>query len=240
MSYLSWISDEDLTAAVVRLVRSVTLASKKAKNNISRNGLDPFSLLFNISLLSHDVESWKLNETSRQAEKGLSNALGVFHQEIISHVSGWEDPYTSQDFDLINHEKRIVVEMKNKHNTLNAEGQKNCFKKLENAVSNKNSSFYQYTAYCVNIVPKKSRIGVIPFIVKDNATDSYLSNDRVFLVDGHTFYAVATGIQDALKEMLDILPLVLRDKKISTIDADSVSYINLVFEETYALLENRE
>lgn len=170
-----------------------------------------------------------------QAEKGLTNALGVFHQEVIAHVKGWEDPQTSQDFDLINHEKRIVVEMKNKYNTLNAEGQKNCFTKLSNAVSNKHSSFYQYTAYCVNIVPKKARIGTIPFVVKDNATDSHLRNGKVFLIDGHSFYALATGVPSALRELLDVLSKVLRDMKLSTIDKDSLSYINHVFEETYTM-----
>lgn len=233
MSYLSWISDEHLTAAVARMVGAVMSASKKAESNISRNGLDPFSLLFNISLLSGDVESWKTSEITRQAEKGLTNALGVFHQEIIAHVNGWQDPQTAQDFDLINHDKRIVVEMKNKYNTLNAEGQKNVFTKLSNAVSNKNSTFYQYTAYCVNIVPKKQHLGATPFVVKDNATDSHLKNERVLIIDGHSFYALATGVPNALRELLDTLPHILQDMNMATIDAESISYITRIFNETY-------
>lgn len=241
MSYLSWISDEHLTAAVTRMVESVRSACKKTENNISRNGLDPFSLLFNISLLSHNVDSWKSRESARQAEKGLTNALGVFHQEVVAHVKGWQDTHTSQDFDLINHEKRIVVEMKNKYNTLNAEGLKSCFMKLSNAVSNKHSSFYQYTAYCVNIVPKRAQIGAVPFVVKDNAMDSNsrLCNDRVFLIDGHSFYALATGVPSALRELLDILPKVMSDITLSSLDKDSVAYINRVFEETYTIPERR-
>lgn len=234
MSYLTWISDEALTEAVTKLVSSVTKAAQKAGNNISRNGLDPFSLLFNISLISRDVESWKKSEILRQTEKGLSNALGIFHQDIISHVKGWEDPGSKQDFDLVNHEKRIIVEMKNKHNTLNAEGKKSCFEKLSNAVSNKSSRFYQYAAYCVNIVPCNNRIGATHFTVKNNSKDSYLKDEKVFLIDGASFYTLATGKDAALKELLDVLPLVLKDSnKIDKIDPKVISYINEIFKKTY-------
>lgn len=233
MSYLSWISDENLLGAVERMVNAVETARRKAEKDVSRNGLDPFSMFFNISLLSHHVGAWKTNEIARQAEKGLSNALGVFHQDIISHVLGWYDPKGDQDFDLINHEKRIVVEMKNKYNTLNAEGQKNCFNKLQNAVSNKNSAFYQYTAYCVHIVPKKKKIGVSPFIVKDNATDSHLSNERVKLIDGQSFYALATGVQTALYDLLNVLPKVLKDMKRPALKAADMQFVEQIFKSTY-------
>lgn len=123
--------------------------------------------------------------------------------------------------------------MKNKYNTLNAEGQKNCFTKLCNAVTNKNSSFFQYTAYCVHIVPKKQRIGTTPFVVKDNATDSYLANDRVQLIDGQSFYTLATGVETALHDLLSVLPLVLRDLKLPALDAANMQYIEQIFAETY-------
>lgn len=232
MSYLTWISDKDLKAAVKKMAESVISARQKAENDISRNVIDPFSLFFNISLMSKDVCTWETNEVTRQAEKGLTNAMGHFHQEIISRVEGWFDPLNAQDFDLINRDKRIIVEMKNKYNTLNAEGQKNCFLKLHSAVNKKNSSFYNYTAYCVNIVPKQ--VGVSTFRVKDNASDTYLENDKVKLIDGHSFYALATGSETALHDLLVKLPTVLHDLKLAQINANSMAYIEKVFNETYS------
>lgn len=244
MSYLPWISDSDLQAAVKKLATSVFSARAKAERNISRNVLDPFGLLFNISFLSHDVATWKENEIVRQAEKALSNAVGDFHQEIIAHVAGWHDPQTAQDFDLIHKGKKIVVEMKNKYNTLNAEGLKTCFQKLNAAVNVKHSAFYGYKAYCVNIVPKRLKttgplIGIVPFQVKDNSSSTpTLKAPNVFLIDGHTFYKEATGSPTALHDLLFVLPQVIQNlkqsKKKARLDKSALDYIQSVFEDTYS------
>lgn len=234
MGYLAWISDDDLVKAVERMADAIIRAKESTEKNIARNVIDPFSLLFNIALLSGTAASWKKSEIIRQVEKGLTNAIGNFHQEIIAHVPGWRDPSNKQDFDLINDDKKIVVEMKNKYNTLNAEGQKNCFNKLSSAVSNKNSSFYQYQAYCVNIVPRQGRKGIVPFVVKDNSTDRHLSDDRVAVVDGETFYTLATGETHALHNLFCVLPKVMTDRKIAKFKPDTLCFIEQIFQETYS------
>lgn len=232
MAYLKWIADEDLKNAVLRVLATIHKSEQNANADISRNGIDPFSVLFNLSCLSHDVETWRRNEIIRQAEKGLTNAIGTFHQEIIAHVNGWRDPHNNQTFDLINESKMIIVEMKNKHNTLNAEGKKGCWKKLYDAVASKTSSFHGYTAYCVNIVPKE--VEDIVWQVPDNATTGgTLSYEKVRLIDGKTFYSIATGDKNALRNLLAALPKVLQDLAGKEISKESIQFAEHLYKGMY-------
>lgn len=233
MSYLSWLRDEDLKAAVQKLVDSVRDSMQKSSVDLGRNVLDPFSILFNLALISGNIETWEKSELIRQQEKSLSNALGLFHQYIIAHVDGWKDPANEQSFDLYSEKKRIIVEMKNKYNTLNATGKVKVFNALFDAVTMKSSSFYKYKAYLVQIIPNKGAVGTSLFKVRDNNRNLELSHNDIYVIDGQSFYELATGHKNALLELLNVVPKVLNDLNIINVPCQSMKVLSDIYADVF-------
>ena len=85
---LSWISDADLESCVRQVVNKGLQGIQKSQKDIARNGLDPFSALFDASLQGITLSEWLVSEQRRQAQKTLQNALGHFHQSILSRING--------------------------------------------------------------------------------------------------------------------------------------------------------
>jgi hypothetical protein len=109
---LPFISNFDLYQAVEKV-----LYVSNFSVNIHRNVIDPFSALFDALRQDISVEQWLTQETMRQSQKTLQNAIGDFHQKILGSVVGWDDLGTGHIFDLKNDSEKIIAEIKNKHNT---------------------------------------------------------------------------------------------------------------------------
>ena len=63
------------------------------------------------------------SECIRQIDKTNNNRIGYFHQNMFRFAGhGWVVPENGEQggFDVLNDELHIYVEMKNKHNTMNA------------------------------------------------------------------------------------------------------------------------
>ena len=109
--------------------------------------------------------------------------------------------------DLVCHEHRIVAEVKNKHNTLKASDQAGLYDKLHDLVRKKGQEFAGYTAYYVEIIPKRPERYDLPFSPSDNTTGTRKSEDALIRrIDGASFYALATGHDDALRQLFHALP----------------------------------
>ncbi len=236
MSLLSWISDEDLLACVKTLADSAQRGAQKAQKNLSRNVLDPFSILFNTCLFERSHEEWQREEILRQQEKALSNALGLFHQKVCASVIGWEDPGAKQTFDLICPERKILAEMKNKYNTLNARGQSDVYKKLSGLVIPKSSLYFGYTAYLVQMITKPSMVGDHLYAPSDNdAGQKHPSHENIRCIDGRSFYALVTGVEDALDQLLQTIPAALERLGVPKVDAATWEFVYKTYCEAYGL-----
>ncbi len=150
------------------------------------------------------------NEKSRQSQKTLSNHLGDFHQQILGSLDGWESLSSGQMVDIVNHDKKIIGEVKNKHNTLKGSDKAPMYSKLENLVMQKGHMYKGYTAYYIEIIPKKSKRYNIEFIPSNAATGASCSkNPLIRQIDGYSFYALATGVDDALEQLFEVIPTVI-------------------------------
>ncbi len=190
---LSWISDERLEAAIATLRYSANAAIHQADQRQQRNVIDPFSSLliataFNIAR----EQSLRGVQSSSSALRGMSNALGAFHQEILSSVAGWANH--DAGYDLENPARQMLAEVKNKHNTMNASNREKVIADLDIAVRQKGRG---WTGYLVVIVPKvpnryETRIGP--------------SETRpIYEIDGASFYQKATNDENALHDLFDVL-----------------------------------
>ncbi|MDE2760320.1 MAG: Eco47II family restriction endonuclease [Paracoccaceae bacterium] len=158
-------------------------AKRKQKNIV-----DPFSSLLIAHSFNLETATELDNlENSSAALRGISNPLGKFHQTILGAIPGWSDHDAGYDLECV--DKSIIAEVKNKHNTMNASNRAKVIEDLETAIRQKRGN---WSAYLVQIIPKSPH------------RDKKLVGKRVYEIDGASFYALATGYDNALHELFDI------------------------------------
>jgi len=202
---LSWISDDDLLSICKDLITDMHI---KTSNELDfKNIVDPFSALFDIVINDISFDHWIKNEVIRQKQKTLQNKIGEFHQKILGKVAGWEDLGTGNNIDLVSKEKSIIAEIKNKHNTVKGSNLIDEFNKLAYAI---NYGYRGYTAYFVTILRKEKMNK--PFVPSDSKTKTKpTENPNIRIIDGASFYEIATGSRTALSDLYNHLPNILSD-----------------------------
>lgn len=210
MAYLNWISDEDLIEATRKLLEKANTIKVAAEKNVNKNVVDPFSSLFQIGGFGLGYAEWLTGEITRQAQKSLQNHIGDFHQSILGYVDGWDNKKTGSVIDLVNDERKVIAEVKNKHNTVKKSDLGDVYDTLADAVLPKISIYKGYTAYYVTIIPSKSVRFEKPFTPSDNKKGQRKeANDRILEIDGASFYQLVTGDPGALRDLFAVLPTVI-------------------------------
>ena len=186
---LSWISEQEFNTALQTLAKQLEDARTKANQRRIQNVVDPFWTLFVASTFDVD-ERTELQglQQFESAVRGMSNAVGRFHQTVLGSVEQWEDHDTG--YDLICTERKIIAEVKNKWNTLNAPSKKQAVNNLSTVIDNMRGP---WTAYLVQIVPKTP--------VRYNKS----LDKNVTETDGASFYHLVTGSPNALHDLFDVL-----------------------------------
>lgn len=206
MALLPFISDEDLYRATKTLVDAALTAEKKVDKDPYRNVVDPFSALVDAARQHISVGDWMEQEKSRQIQKAFSNALGDFHQDILGYMPGWENAGRGGSYDVKNTGLKVIAEVKNKHNTMNARSAISVYDNLQRHLDYSESQVEK--AYLVEIVPKYPRAYESPFAPSERGTKRPARPDIV-KIDGKSFYGLASGDPDALRKLYDALPEVL-------------------------------
>lgn len=206
MPLLEYVSDEHLLTEVEFLLAKAKKKKDDAEKTFNRNVIDPFGALFESpGFLTHS--EWRNFEMARQYQKTIQNHVGTFHQKLLGHVDGWEDRGTGGVIDLINEEKKILAEVKNKYSTVTGGDLADKYKNLDALVSPKSSVYKGYKAYFVNIIPRKPERTDTTFTPSDKERGAACpKNENIRIIDGASFYHLVTGREDALKELHTILP----------------------------------
>lgn len=204
---LDFISDERLTVLTRIVIEKAQTAADEAEVRLHNNTIDPFSALFDASRQNISLIDWLEQEKSRQIQKTLQNALGEFHQHVLGSCPGWEDLGLGGSLDLRNTSKKIIAELKNKHNTLNSSGLTEAYDRLQKHLDY-SDSYRGFTGYLVHIVPKTTRSLNKPFIPAERSTRRPERKD-LRIMDGQSFYELATGDKDAIKKLYNHLPTIL-------------------------------
>lgn len=208
----TFLTDAALVAEVSHLLNTAEEALESRKAEMDRNVIDPFAALFEMAGFGLDHEGWVRSELMRQAQKTLQNQVGNFHQNILGSIEGWENLQTGSVVDLVSHPKKIIAEVKNKHNTLSGGKRSDLYHNLEKLVMQKASRFRGYTAYLVTIVPKSPEDFDEPFTPSDKETGSRCpENPLIREIDGASFYRLASGEKDALSQLFQVLPEVTKN-----------------------------
>lgn len=204
MSYLSFITDENLLNCVKKLhLAYIECQKKTTTKKFYANKVDPIKFLFDMTFNNIDEENYIRSEIARQNDKTISNAIGEFHQSLLGCIDGIKDLGVGQGCDLVNDDETIFAEIKNKHNTMNSSSSEATIQKLISfADDNPNA-----TCYLVQIIAKKSTNK----LWKGTFNKKYYEHPRVRVISGDRFYALVTGIDNAFEQLCKVIPQVLND-----------------------------
>lgn len=230
MQILPFISDENLYEFTEKLVVAARSAEKKVEKNPYKNVIDPFSALVDAARQKVSLDVWMEQEKSRQIQKAFQNAIGDFHQSMIGAMAGWENAGAGGSFDVINEEKKIIAEIKNKHNTMNSTTATGVYDKLSNWLDYGKEG---YQAYVVLIVPEKPEPCSVPFTPSERKVRRQ-TRENLREIDGRSFYALASGHENAIDMLYESLPIVLA--KILSIDDEilkGTSEFSHLFQKAY-------
>ena len=190
MGTLAWISDKNLDEAITALLGSAAAAVRNAGIRQQRNVIDPFSSLLIASTFEvQDELTLQGMLNSNSALRGMSNALGLFHQQVLASVDGWLNH--DAGYDLESPARRVLAEVKNKHNTMNASNREKVVADLDTAVRQKGRG---WTGYLVIILPSSP-----------DRYEKQIGTRSVYETDGASFYQTVTGEANALHDLYDVL-----------------------------------
>lgn len=168
----------------------------------NRNIVDPIKLTFDAKVYGKSWDEVIADECIRQIDKANSNVLGYFHQNLFKLVgNGWSVP--QKGFDIVNEQRKLYVELKTKHNTMNASAARDTMLSMYNKVSN------DPKAQCmlVEVIAKRSQLKCWEGSFKGQK----LSHERILRVSMDKFYEIVFGDATAFFKLCRALPKILDD-----------------------------
>ncbi|MBE0506973.1 MAG: Eco47II family restriction endonuclease [Marinospirillum sp.] len=176
--------------------------------DIYRNTLDCFSAVIDSLSQNISLDQWMKQEHERQIQKTKQNAIGTLHEEIIGSVDGVTLLPIGNVVDIVHHGKKIIAEIKNKHNTTKGNHKVSIYRDLEHKLN----GYPGYTGYYVEILPKNATVYNKPFIPSDNQSHMTLPyREDIRVIDGRSFYSLITGNQSAIDDLYNLLPLIVSE-----------------------------
>lgn len=169
----------------------------------NKNIIDPIKLTFDAKIYGKSFEEIIESECIRQIDKTNQNCLGYFHQNLFSLVgNGWEVPESG--FDIQHPSKHIFVEMKTKHNTMNAGGALAVILQMQDKLLEDNDA----VCILVEVIAKQSQD--IQWKGKFKGYE-LKGTDRIRKMSIDKFYELVFGDKDAFMKLCKALPLILDD-----------------------------
>nr|WP_181718299.1 Eco47II family restriction endonuclease [Psychrobacter sp.]QJS05229.1 restriction endonuclease type II, Eco47II family [Psychrobacter sp.] len=195
--------DRNKVKEVLKPIVDSTYKAQQEEKDIYKNTLDCFSAAIDASIRGITLEEWIESEKQRQAQKTLQNKIGDFHQKMLGTLEGVTDLGVGEVVDIIYEDKKIVAEIKNKHNTTKGNHKKSIYDDLVSVLERHEG----YTGYYVEILPKNGRSYDKAFSPSDNTTKtSREKSEHIRVIDGKSFYKLITGDNNALKELYSLIP----------------------------------
>ncbi len=203
---LSFIGNEDLFFHVKETIEKYRF--KINLKEFNKNLVDPIKLTFDARIYGKSLEEIIETESLRQIDKSNTNHIGYFHQNIFKYLgNGWEVP--DKGYDVINKDKHLFIEMKNKHNTMNSSAAQKTYMKMQDKILRNDEAI----CYLVEVIAKNSQ----DITWKVSLDGEQLSNKRIRRISMDKFYQLVTGFENSFKELCQVLPSVI-DDVISSVD----------------------
>lgn len=197
---LGFISNEDIFNHVKNTV--LKYSTKIDLKDFNKNIIDPIKLTFDAKVYGRTIKEVVVSECIRQMDKHNNNHVGYFHQNLFNYAgNGWKVP--TEGFDVVNEERHIFVEMKNKHNTMNSAASQKTYMKMQHKIVRDNDA----TCMLVEAIAKKSQNKT--WIV--TVDKEQFNNPKIRRVSMDKFYEIVFGDANAFMKLCQALPTILDD-----------------------------
>jgi len=234
---LGFISD----TLIFKHVRETVLLYKNYIDlkEFNSNLIDPIKLTFDAKVYGKTFEEIIESECVRQIDKSNTNHIGYFHQNLFNYAgNGWRVP--QKGFDVVNDDRKIFVEMKNKHNTMNSSSAQATYMKMQNQLIKDPQS----TCMLVEAIAKKSQ----NIIWEAKLNGVQYRHERIRRVSMDKFYEIVFDDQYAFMKLCKALPVILDDviaethkgtvnntvyRELKRISSDTLKSLYLLAFETY-------
>lgn len=218
--------------AIKQGIKSILLEIYDAECNykesdLYKNTLDCFSSVLDCLSQGVSFEEWMRQEKARQIQKTKQNKIGDLHESILGTFKGVTKLNVGKIYDVHCPSKKIIAEIKNKHNTTKGNHKREIYNDLESVLN----SLSGYTAYYVEILPKNGKAYNVPFTPPDNRNQvSMKERSDIRIIDGKSFYSILTGDSNALANIYSMLPaiyaeVVMQNRGV-TIDTSKITSSN--------------
>lgn len=200
MYNLGFISDEDIYNHVKETVQRYSVSIDL--NEFNSNIVDPIKLTFDAKVYGRTLEEVIASECFRQMDKSNNNHIGYFHQNLFRYAgNGWEVP--AEGFDVVNNNRHIFVEIKNKHNTMNSAASQKTYMKMQNKIVRDGRA----TCMLVEVIAKKSQNKTWVVTVDKEQ----FNNEHIRRVSMDKFYEIVFEDPLAFAKPCRALPVILDD-----------------------------
>lgn len=218
---LGFISDIDIFQHVKNTVEQYRIAIDLEEFN--QNVIDPIKLTFDSKVYGKTLEEIIESEAIRQIDKSNTNQIGYFHQKLFNFAgNGWIVP--SAGFDVVNENRHIFVELKNKHNTMNSASSQKTYMKMQSQILSDD----QAVCMLVEVIARQSQ----NIKWKITVDGKQFSHERIRRVSIDKFYETVFGDKYAFLKLCKAIPVILDDVVTET----QTGYIqNSVFRELDAV-----
>lgn len=195
---------EKIKAAIYGSIRRVYDA-QHSKVDLYRNTVDCFSASIDALAQGISLDEWLEQERNRQIQKTKQNAIGTLHEQVMGTIDGVENLPVGNVFDIRVNGKKIIAEVKNKHNTTKGNHKIQIYRDLEAKLAD--PEYDEFTAYYVEVLPKNGHSYNAPFTPSDNVSGGNAAErEDIRVIDGRSFYALLTDNEKAIDELFQVLP----------------------------------
>jgi hypothetical protein len=202
---LGFISDNLIKKHVLETLKKYRFSVNLKTFN--QNLIDPIKLTFDAKAYGKTIDQIIESETLRQIDKSNTNHIGYFHQNIFQYLgNGWKVP--TSGYDVVNEEKKIYVEIKNKHNTMNSSSSQKTYMRMQNTLLNNPNA----TCMLVEVIAKNSQ----NIVWKTSVDSQSMCNDRIRKISVDKFYEIVTGDKLAFKKLCEQIPRIISDELTNT------------------------
>ena len=169
----------------------------------------------------------KLEDRIEILNINLKDALSYIKPHSLDFITS-NPPYMhANGLTNENEKKKIFVEMKNKHNTMNSSSSQKTYMRMQHKIN----KLPKANCFLVEVIAKNSQN--IPWII--SLDSEQISDNRIRRVSIDKFYEIVTNDKNAFKKLCEKLPVVI-DDVLTTIHEDIID--NSVFEELKSINPN--
>lgn len=208
MSYLQWITDDNLESAVFNLWVHAGISESNAKDRFNYHFVDPFIGITEMNVFQIEYDLWKRIEVTRSIQKDLIKYLTRFFLQITLTYNESDFVYSKIDQVLLSENNKIIACLNYKYKkSLKKKGKKRYIKMCKTLYQKNKNTDFDFTAFFLIMIPQKPTRFNISFSPTRKLNEINDPDQKVKITDIASFFHKITQDENALRDLFNVLPI---------------------------------